>query len=80
MDACDVESFEDYDEHAMDAMDALSHNVEASSVASKAPVVDDWACNGASELDKRQASDIAGVPQLPCAEHARICLHARCKY
>jgi hypothetical protein len=77
MDACDVESFEDYDEHAMDV---LSPNVEASSVGSNAPVVDDAACNGASALYKRQASDIAGVPRLRCAEHARICLHARCKY
>jgi hypothetical protein len=77
MDECDVESFEDYDEHAMDA---LSHNVEASSVASDAPVVYDAACNGASALDERQASDIAGVRRLPCAEHARICLHARSKY
>jgi hypothetical protein len=77
MGACDAESFEDYDTLAMDV---LSHTVKASSVASNAPVVDDWACNGASELDKRQASDIAGVPQLPCAEHARICLHPRSKY
>jgi hypothetical protein len=76
MDACDAESFEDYDTHAMDV---LSHTVKASSVASNAPVVDDAACNSASALDELQASDIAGVPQLPCAEHARICLHPRSK-
>jgi hypothetical protein len=74
IEACEVESFEGRDELAMDA---LSHNMEVSNVESKAPVVDDAACNGASSLDERQASDIAGFLRRPCAEHARICLHAR---
>ena len=77
MGAWDVESIEGYNEPAMDA---LSHNVEASNVASEAPAVDDAACNAASAPDDRQASDIEGVLRLPCAEHARTHLHARSNY
>ena len=65
MEACNVEAFEDFDGHAADA---LSHaNVEASSVARAAPVVDDAASNGANALDSSLASDSAGVLRVPCA-------------
>ena len=65
MEACNVESFEDSDGHAVDA---LSHaNVEASSAARAAPAVDDAAGNGANALDTSLASDSAGVLRVPCA-------------
>ena len=65
MEACSVESFEDLDGHAVDA---LSHaNVGASSVARAAPAVDDAASNGANALDASLASDSAGVLRVPCA-------------
>jgi hypothetical protein len=76
MEACNVEAFEDFDGHAVDA---LSHaNVEASCVARAAPAVDDAAGNGANALDTSLASDSAGVLRFPrLAVHARVGSHAR---
>jgi hypothetical protein len=58
MDACNVESLEDYDEHATDA---LLHNVEASNIAPEAVVLDSAAVNGANALEASLASESAGV-------------------
>jgi hypothetical protein len=53
-----VESFEDYNEHAADA---LPHNMEASNATREALGLDSAAINGANALDASLASESAGV-------------------
>ncbi len=57
-DVRNVESLEDYNE---DAADALPHNMEASNAAREAPGLDSAAINGADALEASLASEIAGV-------------------
>jgi hypothetical protein len=58
LNACSVESLEDYDEHAADA---LPHNMEASNVAREAPGVESAAGNGGDALEASLSSESAGV-------------------
>jgi hypothetical protein len=58
LDACNVESLEDYNEHAADA---LPHNMDASNVAREAPGPDSTAVNSANALEASLASESAGV-------------------
>ena len=58
MDVRNVESLEDYNEHAADA---LPQNMEASNVAREAPGLDSAAGNGADALEASLASESAGV-------------------
>ena len=58
LDACSVESLEDYNEHAADA---LPHNMDASNVAREAPGPDSTAVNSANALEASLASESAGV-------------------
>ena len=58
MDVRNVESLEDYDEHAADA---LPQNMDASNAAREAPGLDSAAINGANALDASLASESAGV-------------------
>jgi hypothetical protein len=58
MDVCNVESLEDCNEHAADA---LPHNMEASNATREALGLDSAAINGANALDASLASESAGV-------------------
>jgi hypothetical protein len=58
LNACSVESLEDYDEHAADA---LPHNMDASNAAREAPGPDSAAENGADALEASLAPESAGV-------------------
>jgi hypothetical protein len=75
MDVRNVESLEDYNEHAADV---LPHNMEASNVAREAPRLESAAVNGADALEASLASESAGVLRLSyvcCARHRGV--HAR---
>jgi hypothetical protein len=70
LDACNVESLEDYNEHAAEV---LPHNVEASNIAPEALVLDSAALNGADALEASLASESAGVLTISlCVLHAPI--------
>ena len=58
LDACNVESLEDYNEHAADA---LPHNMDASNSAREAPGLESAVGNGADALEASLASESAGV-------------------
>jgi hypothetical protein len=58
MDVCNVESLEDYNEHAADA---LPHNTEASNAAREAPGLESAAVNGANAFEASLVSEISGV-------------------
>jgi hypothetical protein len=58
LDACNVESLEDYNEHAADA---LPHNMDASNSAREAPGLESAVGYGADALEASLASESAGV-------------------
>jgi hypothetical protein len=58
LDACNVESLEDYNEHAAAA---LPHNMDASNAAHEAPGLESAAINGADALEASLASESTGV-------------------
>jgi hypothetical protein len=62
MDVRNVESLEDYNEHAADE---LPHNMEASNTSREAPGPDRAAGNGADALEASLASESAGVSAIP---------------
>ena len=68
MDVRNVESLEDYNEHAADA---LPHNMEASNGAREAPGPESAAVNSANALEASLASESAGVftTFLACFAH-----------
>ena len=76
MDMRNVESLEDYNEHAADA---LPQSMEASNVAREAPGLESAALNGANALEASLASESAGVftTSLMGFVHGRRCVHAR---
>jgi hypothetical protein len=77
LDVRNVESLEDYNEHAADA---LPHNMDASNAAREAPGPESAAGNGADALEASLASESAGVfhnfPCLLCAPTVAFA-HAR---
>ena len=76
MDVRNVESLEDYNEHAADA---LPQSMEASNVAREAPGLESATLNGANALEASLASESAGVftTSLMGFVHGRRCVHAR---
>ena len=74
LDACNVESLEDYNEHAADA---LPHNMDASNAAREAPGLESTAGNGVDALEASLASENAGVLTIFLACCARPPLRSR---
>ena len=74
MDVRNVESLEDYTEHAADA---LPQSMEASNVAREAPGLESATINGANALEASLASESAGVFDYPYGICARSPLRSR---